>query len=106
RFQFAQDGNFALSADVTSPTQDGLPLSVSLAAIVDSAGPRIECMHIDAPSIADDAYMIQLAPSTVTFPVHISDAFVVQSATIAGAPATLNTSTGNYEAAVPIGPGT
>src|SRR5207248_1119603 len=90
RFRFAQDGNFLLSAAVTSPTDNGVPLSVSLAAIVDSAGPTIECMRIDAPAVAEDAYMIQLAPSSVMFPVHISDAFTVQSVTIGGSPATLD----------------
>jgi uncharacterized protein YejL (UPF0352 family) len=100
-FQFAADGTFLLSAQVTSQTENGVPLSASVPANVDSNGPVIECMRIDAPSQASEAYMVQQAPSTVAFPVHIGGAFNVQSVTINGSAATLNGS--NFTAPVPIG---
>ena len=103
RFQFGQDGTFLLSADVTSATQNGMPLSVSLPALVDSNGPAINCMRIDAPSVAAQAYMVQQAPATVGFPVQIGAAFAVQSVTIGGNAASFDAGTGNYIASVPIG---
>jgi hypothetical protein len=102
RFELDQDGEYLLSASVTSPTQNDVPLSVSLPAIVDSNGPAIECMRLDTPSVAADAYMVQQAPATVSFPVHIGGVADVQSVTIAGSPASLDAGSGNYEAPVPI----
>ncbi|HMG56382.1 MAG TPA: hypothetical protein VK601_22940 [Kofleriaceae bacterium] len=101
RFRFAQDGAFALSASVTSATQDGAPLAASRTVFVNSVGPDIQCMRVDAPSQASEAYMIQRAPSTMVVPVRVTDAFDVQSVKINGAPATLNPSSGNYEAPLP-----
>ena len=103
RFQFGQDGSFLLSAMVTSATQNNLPLSVSLPALVDSNGPAIDCMRVDMPTVASDAYMVQQAPASVAFPVHLGGAFSVQSVTIGGNPATLDMTTGDYEASVPLG---
>ena len=103
RFQFGSDGTFQLSANVTSMTQNGTPLGVTLPALVDSNGPVIECRRIDAPNVASEAYMVQQAPGSVVFPAHIDGAFAAQTVTIGGAPATLDASTGNYEATVPIG---
>ena len=102
-FRFAADGTFALSATVTSPTDQGVPLSVSRTVFVSSSGPAIQCMRADAPSQPSDAYMLQRGPSTLVVPVRITDAFAVQSVTINGAPATLNPSSGNYEAGVSAG---
>ena len=103
RFRFAQDGTFDLTATVTSPTDNNVPLSVTLPALVDSNGPDIECMRIDAPSVAAQAYMVQQAPATVVFPVKLDGAFTPQTVTIAGSPASFDASTGNWEAGVPIG---
>lgn len=103
QFQFTQDGTFALSATVTSPTQDGKPLSATHTVTVSTSGPAITCMRVDAPSQPSDAYMLQAAPATVVVPVKISSAFTVQSVTINGAAAALNATTGNYQAGVPIG---
>jgi hypothetical protein len=103
RFRFGQDGTFLLSASVTSPTQNNVALGVSLPALVDSNGPSIDCMRIDAPSQASVAYMVQQAAASVIFPVHIGGGFVAQSVTIGGNPASFNAVTGNYGAAVPIG---
>jgi hypothetical protein len=103
RFQFTQDGQFALSATVTSPTFENLPLSRSLSVAVNSAGPAIECRRIDAPAQASEAYMLQRAPSTVIVPVRVTDTSGVQSVKINGATATFNASTGNYQAGVPLG---
>jgi hypothetical protein len=102
RFQFSRDGTFDLTATVTSPTVTDDPLRVSLPANVDSNGPTINCMRIDAPTVASQAYMVQQAPATVTMPVQIGAAFSVQAVTIGGNAATFDGSTGNYEAAVPI----
>jgi hypothetical protein len=103
RFQFAQDGTYDLTASVTSATDNNVPLSVTLPALVDSNGPRIDCMRIDAPNVPTQAYMVQQAPATVLFPVRIGGAFTPQTVTIAGNPATLDGATGNYQAGVPIG---
>ncbi|HEV7556761.1 MAG TPA: hypothetical protein VGO00_14950 [Kofleriaceae bacterium] len=102
RFQFTSDGSYNLSATVTSATKDGLPLSATLPALVDSNGPTIECRRIDTPSVASEAYMVQQAPATVLAPVHVGAAFDVQSVTIGGATATIDGS-GNYSAPVSIG---
>jgi hypothetical protein len=103
QFRFAQDGAFALSATVTSPTVENLPLTRGQTVFVNSSGPTIQCMRADAPSQPGDAYMMQLAPSTVIVPVRVTDTFDVQSVAINGTPATFNASTGNYQAGVPVG---
>jgi hypothetical protein len=102
RYQFAQDGSFTLTATVTSATHQDVPVSKSLQVIVNTTGPAIECMRIDAPAQASDAYMIAQGPSSVTVPVRVSDAFAVQSVTIAGRPGVLDTASGNYRASVPF----
>ena len=102
RYQFAAEGNFTLTATVTSPTKDNIPLSVSLPVIVNSAGPVIDCMRADSPSTPSDAYMLQAGPSTVAIPVRVTDAFAVQSVTINGTAATFDAGTGNYRAGVPV----
>ncbi|TMQ18632.1 MAG: hypothetical protein E6J90_19805 [Deltaproteobacteria bacterium] len=103
QFQFAADGAFALTATVTSPTQDAMRLTASRTVFVNSAGPAIQCMRADAPTQASEAYMLQRAPGTLVVPVHVTDAFPVQSVKINGTAATFNQATGNYEAGVPIG---
>jgi hypothetical protein len=103
RFQFSQDGLFLLTAMVTSPTKNNVPLSVTLPALVDSNGPAIDCMRIDAPTVKAEAYMVQQAPASVVVPVHINGAFNVQSVLIGGNTATFDASSGNYVAAVPFG---
>ncbi|HEX3764432.1 MAG TPA: hypothetical protein VHW23_37310 [Kofleriaceae bacterium] len=103
QFRFTQDGTYTLSATVMSPTQDARPLTTTHTALVSSAGPAITCMRADAPSTPSDAYMLQAAPSTINVPVRISSTFSVQSVMINGTPATLNPTTGNYQAAVPVG---
>jgi hypothetical protein len=103
RFQFTQDGTYALTARVTSPTFQDIPLAASLTVFVNSSGPAIECRRADAPSQPAEAYMMQAGPSTRIIPVHVTDTFQVQSVTIGGTPAAFNASTGNYEAGVPIG---
>jgi hypothetical protein len=102
RFQFTQDGTFALSAAVTSPTQSGQPLAATHTVTVSSSGPTITCVRADAPTQPSDAYMLQAAPSTIVVPVKISSAFDVQAVTINSTPATFNATAGTYQAAVPI----
>ena len=103
KYQFSQDGLFQLTALVTSATKNNVQLEVTLPALVDSNGPAIDCMRIDQPAVASEAYMVQQAPATVNFPVHISAAFAVQSVTIGGIAATLDTTSGNYTAPFNIG---
>ncbi len=103
QFQFTRDGTFTLSATVTTPTQDGKPLSATHTVTVSTSGPAITCLRADAPSQPSDAYMLQAAPSTIVVPVKISSAFTVQSVTINGAAAPLDATTGNYQAGVPVG---
>ncbi|HEU4730920.1 MAG TPA: hypothetical protein VFT22_23655 [Kofleriaceae bacterium] len=103
QFRFAQDGKYVLTATITSPTFEDVPLSTSQTVFVDSAGPAIQCMRADVPSQPSEAYMLQSGPSTLVMPVRISAAFDVQSVTINGAPASFNPSTGNYEAAMAAG---
>lgn len=102
RFQFDADGTFVLSTAVTSPTHNDVPLSAARSVLVNTIGPTIECMRVDTPTVASEAYMIQVGPSTVMVPVRVADAFSVQSVTINGAPASLHAGTGNYVAGVPI----
>lgn len=103
RFQFAQDGNYSLTATVTSATHEDIPLSVTLPVLVNTRGPAIECMRADSPTEVSDAYMIMQPPSTLTVPVRVSDAFTVQTVTINGTPGTFDAASGNYRAGVPIG---
>jgi hypothetical protein len=102
RFRFTSDGSFTLTATVISPTKDDLPLSASLPVFVNSSGPAIECMRADAPAEVSEAYMLQAGPSTVVFPVRVTDTFDVQSVTINGTPATFDPGSGNYRAGVPV----
>jgi hypothetical protein len=103
QFRFAQDGTFALSATVISPTFESLPLTRSQTVFVNSSGPTIQCMRADAPSQPSDAYMMLAGPSTLVIPVRVTDTFNVQSVTINGRAATFNASTGNYQAGVAVG---
>jgi hypothetical protein len=103
RFKFAADGTFDLTATVTSATQGNVPLSVTLPANVDSNGPTIECMRVDAPNIAAEAYMMQQAPATVNFPVHLTGGFNVQSVTIGGTAATYDSMTDDWIAPGSLG---
>jgi hypothetical protein len=102
KFQFDADGQFDLSATITSQTANNQPLSATLPAVVDTNGPAIECRRLDQPSVAEDAYMVQQLPASVQVPVHISAAFSVQSVTIGGAAASVD-GNGNFTAAFPIG---
>jgi hypothetical protein len=106
RFHFDADGAFVLTADVTSPTLNQLPLSASVPVKVDTAGPAIACRRADAPSIAANAYMLQAAPGSLLVPVNVSDTFDVASVTVNGVAAVFDATTGNYRANVPVGFGT
>jgi hypothetical protein len=103
RFRFPADGTYTLTATVTSPTFESAVLTSSQTVFVNSVGPAIQCMRVDAPSQASDAYMLQRGPSTLVVPVRVTATFQVQSVTIGGATATRNPTTGNYEAGVPAG---
>ncbi len=103
RFQFGTDGSFALSATVSSPTKDNIPLSVTIPVIVDSAGPAISCRRFDSPGVDAEAYMVQAGPGNVSFPVAVTDAFTVSSVTINGTNATFNSGNGTFTAPVSIG---
>ena len=102
RFQFATDGSFALSATVTSPTKDNLPLGVTLPVVVDSAGPTISCRRHDSPGTEAEAYMFQAGPTTISFPVAVTDSFTVSSVKINGTTATFNAGNGTFTAPVQI----
>ncbi|MBV8762404.1 MAG: hypothetical protein JO257_34285, partial [Deltaproteobacteria bacterium] len=102
RFLFSQDGTYGLTASVTSMTDNNVPLSVTLPALVDSNGPQIDCLRIDTPNVASDAYMVQQAPATVMFPVRLGGAFTPTTVTIGGAAASLDGATGNWTASVPM----
>jgi hypothetical protein len=103
RFRFPADGTYTLTATVTSPTFESAVLTASETVFVNSAGPAIQCMRVDAPALPSDAYMLQRAPSTLIVPVRVTATFQVQSVTIGGQPATLNPTTGNYQAGVAAG---
>lgn len=102
RYQFVADGSYTLTAQVTSATHQDIPLSKSVQVVVNTTGPAIECMRVDAPSQSLDAYMIVQGPGNVVVPVRASDAFEVQSVTIAGRAATFDAASGNYRATVPF----
>ena len=103
RFRFPADGTYTLTATVTSPTAESAVLRASQTVFVNSVGPAIQCMRVDAPALVSDAYMLQRGPSTLVVPVRVTATFQVQSVTIGGATATLNPTTGNYEAGVSAG---
>ncbi|MBX3158299.1 MAG: hypothetical protein KF773_20185 [Deltaproteobacteria bacterium] len=96
RFRFSTDGTYQLTATVTSPTQNNVPLRATLSVAVDTAGPAIECMRIDAPATASEAYMLQAAPGVASVPVRVSDTFAIQSVRINGGAATFNAGTGAF----------
>jgi hypothetical protein len=100
RFQFDADGPYTLTATVTSATKDNIPLSVSLPVFVNSSGPAITCRRFDAPSVDSEAYMVAVAPGSVSFPVNVTDAFTVSSVTIGGTTATFDAASGNFVAPV------
>jgi hypothetical protein len=108
RFQFDSDGVRTLTATVTSPTLDEVPLFGSVQVVVNTKGPDIQCRRIDNQAVAEDAYMLNRAPgSTVTVPVHVADEFGVDTVTIAvngGTPvtATPGATPGIYQATLPI----
>ncbi len=102
RFRFDQDGTFSLGAEVTSATQNDLPLRANVTALVNTSGPLIVCMNAANPNVAAEAYMIQQGPGTLMVPVHVEDTFDVASVTLNGATATLDAASGNYVAGVPI----
>ncbi|MEJ7596296.1 MAG: hypothetical protein WKG01_00180 [Kofleriaceae bacterium] len=102
RYQFVEDGTFTLTATVTSATHQDVPVSTSVPVLVNTTGPVIECMRVDAPAQAGDSYMITQGPGDVTVPVRVSDAFAVQSVTIAGRPGVFDAASGNYRASVPF----
>jgi hypothetical protein len=102
RFQFDADGSFALSATVTSPTKDNVPLSVTLPVVVDSAGPSIQCRRFDSPTVEAEAYMVQSGATSVTVPVAVNDSFTVSSVKINGTTASFNSTNGLFQATVPL----
>lgn len=103
RFQFEADGSYQLSAAVTSPTKDNIPLSITLPVVVDTSGPAISCRRFDNPGVESEAYMVQAAPGNVSFPVGVTDAFTVSSVKINGTTATFNSTSQVFTATVPIG---
>ncbi len=103
RFRFNNDGTFELGANVTSETYQSVPLDESVTALVNSRGPIITCMQANSPGAVSDAYMLQQGPGSLLVPVRVEDTFDVGSVTIAGVPATFDSASGNYRAAVPIG---
>ncbi len=102
RFQFAADGAYALSATVSTPTKDNVPLSVTLPVVVDSAGPAISCRRFDSPGVDAEAYMVQSNASAVNLPVAVTDSFTVSSVKINGVDAFFNPTNGLFTAAVPL----
>lgn len=103
RYKFAADGLYEMTARVTSMTDQDIPLAVTLPALVDSTGLRIDCQRIDQPNVSSPAYMLTAGPSTVNVPVHLDGAFTAASVTINGTAATFDAASGNYRAAVPLG---
>lgn len=102
RFQFATDGAYTLSATVTTPTKDNVPLSVALPVVVDSAGPAIQCRRFDSPGVEAEAYMVQSGATSALIPVSVTDSFTVSSVKINGATATFDGATGLFRAPLPL----
>lgn len=102
RFQFDADGSYALSATVTSPTKDNVPLSVTLPVVVDSAGPAIQCRRLDNVGVEAEAYMVQGSSNSVAIPVSVTDSFTVSSVKINGVTASFNNNTQLFSAALPL----
>lgn len=80
RARFLADGTYTLTATVTPPTQDDVPLVASVTVRVDSSGPAIVC-----GSPANGAILEAAPGSTVQFDGSVSDASGVASVRVNGA---------------------
>ncbi|MCC6875284.1 MAG: hypothetical protein IT378_13340, partial [Sandaracinaceae bacterium] len=79
RFRYGADGRYTLTATVTPPTLDDVPLSASVEILVDSGGPQIRC---DSP--ANGAILDQAPGSSVTFRGSVSDLSGVSNVRVNG----------------------
>jgi hypothetical protein len=89
RVRFLADGTYTLTATVTPPTQDDIPLTASVMVTVDSSGPVIGC-----GSPANAAILNQAPGSSVTFNGTVSDASGVASVRVNGTNVAVNGSGG------------
>lgn len=67
RFRYLEDGVYTLTATVTPPTHDDVPLRESVTVIVDGSGPAISC---DDPL---DGAILDRAAGTLTFNGSVAD---------------------------------
>ncbi|HJL17108.1 MAG TPA: hypothetical protein RMH99_15690 [Sandaracinaceae bacterium LLY-WYZ-13_1] len=79
RFRYLEDGRYELTATVSGPTADGVPLSASTVVIVDGNGPAIQC---DDP--LDGAILDRAPGGTITFRGSVDDLSGVSSVTVNG----------------------
>ncbi len=77
RFRFDEEGVYTLDAEVTSDTENGLPVTAQTQVVVNGAGPSILCNN---PA---DGSMLNIAPgSEITFEVSTNDVNGVESVRI------------------------
>jgi len=87
RFRYFADGLYRITATVTSPTQDDLPLTQYVEVLVDSNGPTIDC---GSPA---NAAILNVAPgASISFNGQVSDLSGVSSVRVNGTTATVNAS--------------
>lgn len=79
RFRYLADGVYTLTARVTPPTQDDLPLEATTTVIVDGSGPAISC---DDPL---DGAILDRAAGTLTFTGSVADLSGVTEVRVNGA---------------------
>ncbi len=94
RYRFDAEGVYTATVNVDGPTFQGIRLTRSTRIVVNSDGPAVQC---DNPV---DGSMLRATPGTsITLTGSVSDANGVQSVTVNGAGATLN-SNGTFTASV------
>lgn len=94
RWEFNDDGEYTVTATVTSPTKDGMNLSESATIVVSGSGPDIECRDPSNGEMVDDR------PGTsVTFRGSVDDSNGVDSLTVNGQTVSAQ-SNGNFSTSI------
>lgn len=81
RFRFNAEGTYLITASVTSPTLDDLPVSAQTTVVVNGTGPQIAC-----GSPLDGAMVNRSPGSTLTFTGTVNDPNGVASVVVNGQP--------------------
>jgi hypothetical protein len=85
RFSYSKTGTYRITATISSPTNDGKPLSKSVDVFVDGQGPSINC-----ESPRDGAFVDGKPGSTITFRGSAIDDSRIVELSVNGNPATVD----------------